>query len=161
MAYNTSGLLGPGFTQLDTDAKHTLGTVVKGTDGTEWCYVQANGAITQYNYVCIDENYQAVKGTTALVKVGHKIAFAQVAFADNDYGWVALGGSNISCLVATSCAADVTLWTTATAGVLDDATGTALAKIQGVMAVAAVDTAAATEVIASYPHYDDAVTQPA
>lgn len=159
MAYLTNGMVGvnlatttAGTTTDGEGAPFSLGTVAAATDGQEYIFVQAGEAIDQYNYVCIDENFQAVKGTKALVDVGHKIAFAQVAFADNDFGWVATRGSNMSCLLAASCAPDVALYTSGTAGVLDDSS-TSQTKVDGVVAVSTAGTAStnAVEVIATWP----------
>lgn len=157
MTYITSGIIGvslttttAGTTTDGADAKFTLGQRASGSDNTEWVYVQASGAITQYDAVGIDENFQAAALTTAIADDGWQIGFAQVAFADNEFGWVCSRGANISARVAASCAADVALYTTATAGVLDDAS-TSQTKIDGVVAVTAVTAAAATEVIATYP----------
>jgi len=121
-----------------------------GTDNTEWVYVQASGAITQYDCVAIDENFQAAAMTKTLADAGHDVGFAQVAFVDNDYGWVACDGANNSVRVAASCAADVSLYTTATAGVLDD-TSASQTKIEGPVLVAAGTSAAvsAREVLIS------------
>ena len=161
MAFATSGCLGVDFTATPTSAEFDLGTVVIGTDNTEWVYVQAGGAITQYHCVAIDENYQAVHLTTALNGVGHKIGFAQVAFVDNDYGWIATRGSNIKLMVASSCAADTMLFTTTGAGILDDASASAASRVYGVVTVAAnPSAAAAVEVIATFPRAggDEAVS---
>lgn len=153
MAFSTSGCLGVDLTATPTAAGFDLGTVVMGTDSTKWVYVQANGAITQYDAVGIDENYQAAALTKTLADAGLQIGFAQVAFADNDYGWIALEGSNISVRVAPSCAADVALYTTGSSGVLDD-TSASQTKIEGAVIVAAGTSAAnsAREVIATRPY---------
>jgi len=150
MAFTTSGVLGVDFTLTPTTAEFDLGTCVMGTDGTKWVYVQASGAITQYDAVGIDENYQAAALTKALADAGHQVGYAQVAFADNDYGWIACAGSNVSVRVAASCAADVALYTTATAGVLDD-TSASQTKLLGAVIVTAGTSAAvsAREVLIS------------
>lgn len=147
-----SGVIGSNVDTTSTDQKFALGTEALGNDGTKWIYVQADGAITKYDYVCITEAFQAVAGTKALLDVGHKVAFAQVAFADNEYGWVAIAGtnSNFKVRVAASCAADVPLYSSATAGVLDDSS-TSQTKVDGVVAVTAVTTAGATPIIATFP----------
>lgn len=146
-----SGILGVDLTATPTTAAFALGTTTKGSDGTEWVYVQANAAITQYRAVGIDENYQAALLTKAMVDDGWGIGFAQVAFADDDYGWVATKGSNINCWCLGSCAADVALYSSGTAGALDD-DASGQTKVDGVVAVAAVATAAAaTEIIATFP----------
>jgi hypothetical protein len=150
--YANSGIIGSDIDNVSTDQKFSLGTRLSGNDGTMFVYVQANGAITQYDCVAIDESYQAAPATKALVDVGHRIGFAQVAFADNDYGWVALSGSgsNMKVRVQASCAADVPLYTSATGGILDDAS-TSQTKIDGVVAVTAVTTAGATPILATWP----------
>lgn len=101
-------------------ASHRLGKFV---------FVQANGAIDQYAAVRIDDDGQATMLTYAVGGSGAKpsmVGVAQVAAADNAYLWVWVGeggglGSGIRVKVAASCAAEVKLYTTATAGVLDDA----------------------------------------
>lgn len=159
MANITSGLLGAnlgattaGTTTDGVGAKFALGTICTGSDGSVWQYVQAGAAITQYSWVAIDENFQAVMGTKTLADAGHGVGFAQVAFADNDFGWVCThAGGNISVRLLASCAADVQLYTSGTAGALDDTSGSQT-LIRGVVAVvAATNTASTREAIAIYP----------
>jgi hypothetical protein len=152
MAFSTDGKIGVDDSSTSTTALFALGERVKATDGQEYVYVQADGAITRYNYVCIDENFQAVKGTKALVDVGHQIGFAQIAFADNAYGWVAVKGSNLNALLAASCLPDVALYTTSTAGVLDDAS-TSQTKIDGIVAITTAGACSTNtvEVLATWP----------
>lgn len=159
MAHITNGPAGANLTKLTagttTDgagAEYALGTTAEGTDGSRWCYVQAGAAITQYSWVAIDENFQAVMGTKALADVGHQVGFAQIAFADNDMGWVCVHGpGNITVRALASCAADVQLYTSATAGALDD-TSASQTLIRGVVLVtAATNTASSRECIAVYP----------
>jgi hypothetical protein len=123
-----------GTTTDGVNALFALGTRVKGTDGTEWCYVQAGAAVTQYDCVGIDENYQASPMTKTIADDGWLVGFAQVAFADNELGWVALEGSNIKCRLKDACAPDVTLYSTGSAGMLDD-TSASQTAINGVVAV--------------------------
>jgi hypothetical protein len=157
MAHLTSGLIGPSVSTTTTDQNIQLGTRSIGTDGTVWVYVQASGAITQYDCVAIDENYQAATVTSALAGAGHTPGFAQVAFADNEYGWVALEGSNISVRANISCAADALLYvgcTAISAGVVDDASVTGRVTLQGVVLVTAGGTTVqAREVIAVSPQF--------
>lgn len=150
MAYSTGNTLGVRLAATSTTQEHELGTRVPATDGGTLVYVQANGAITVYDAVGIDENFQAAPLTAAMAGDGWYVGFAQVAFADNEYGWVYLTGSNISLNVASGCNADVPLYTTTVPGTLDDATtGT---NIDGVVAVTAkVTSAAFVEVIATWP----------
>jgi len=144
-----SPTLGVDFSATPTTQGFTLGARAWSPDA-EYVYVQANGAITLGDWVAIDEDFQAAAGTKALADVGHTVAFAQVAFADNDFGWVAVRGRNINCRLASVCAADVALFTTATAGVLDDIS-TSQTKIAGVRSVVTITNSHASEIIANYP----------
>lgn len=159
MAYVTDGKVGisltattAGTTTDGAGAPYALGTRVTATDGSNWVFVQAGAAITQYSWVAIDENFQAVMGTKALADAGHQVGFAQVAFSDNDFGWVAVHApGNITVRALASCAADVQLYTSGTAGALDD-TSASQTLIRGVVLVAAAtNTASSREAIAVYP----------
>jgi hypothetical protein len=136
-------------TSSDEGNEFALGSVVTAQDSAIYMRVHASAAIAQYDFVGIDENYEAAPLTAAMAGDGWQIGAAQVALADNDFGWVAVKGSNIKGAFAASCAADVALYTTGTAGTLDDATGT---LINGVVCVLTPGTAAAeAEVIMSWP----------
>lgn len=149
MAYATSGMIGvdlravtAGTTTDGAGAKYTLGQRVMGTDNGEWLYVQAGEAIsttTSEPYaLAVDENFQAKKITKALATAGHMVAFAPpVIIADNSFFWAQTKGSNFNIRVAASCAADVNLWTTATAGRLDDTSGGSHVVVLGVKLVVA------------------------
>lgn len=136
-------------------SNHKPGEIALGGDGTEWVYVQcaSSASITQYDCVSWDENYEAQPVASAQLDDGHGIGFAQAAFTKNQFGWVARRGTGINCRVAANCAADVELYATSTAGVLDDAVTTATDKIVGVVAVTGSSTTAVTtpEVLASWP----------
>ena len=150
MAHITTPVIGtpalnvthPGTTTNGENTPWRLGDRFAGTDGQEYIFVQAGGAISTTTdepyFLCIDENYQAVKLTQALAKAGHKIGVApEIAIADNDFFWAITKGSNVNVKVAVSCAADVQLYTTATAGVLDDTSGGSHANIAGIRLVVA------------------------
>lgn len=120
-------------------------------DGSIWRYVQANGAISQYDCVWIDDDWQAAKITYALTGSNaypSKAGVAQFAFTDNYYGWVWTSGGGtgsgiyVTCLAL--CAADVKLYTSATAGAIDDASASQ-ALLQGlkIMVTVGGSTAAA------------------
>jgi len=175
MAYVTDGSLGVDLTRVTAgtttdgeDAEFTLGTTCKGTDGQEYVYVQAGAAIsttTDEPYaLAIDENYQAVKLTKALANVGHAIAWApEQIIADNAFFWAIKRGSNFNVKVGVSCAADTTLFTTGTAGVLDDTSGGSsnppVLGVVLVVAASASQSAGSTvrEALATYPHVTEGV----
>jgi hypothetical protein len=147
-------LLGVSITDTPTSnvSGHQLGTRVEHSDGQVYTYVTASAAITQYDFVGIDENFAAAPLTDAMAQDGWEIGVAQVAFASGDYGWVCTKGSNVTGFVKASCAADVALYTSATAGKLDDAS-TGVTKIEGVVLVTAnsSNTARAKEVLLTFP----------
>ena len=144
MAFAESGVIGIDFTKVvagsgsssDEGNEFALGSRARAKDGQEYIYVHAATAITVYDAVGIDENYEASALTKAMADDGWMIGFAQTAVADNEFAWVAKEGSNITVSVLTSCAADVSLYTSGTAGKLDD-TSASQTKINGVTAVAA------------------------
>jgi hypothetical protein len=113
----------------------TVGATGTTPEGT-FMFVQANGAIAQYDFVVISDDRQAAKLTTTNAGSNNlQVGVAQVAAKDDEYLWVWVGGvdgggvgSGIKGKAAASYAADANLYTTATAGVADDATGTVLIK---------------------------------
>lgn len=127
MATARDSILGANLTETSTTAKHILGQIVVGSDGSEYRYVKASSAVSQYSAVIIDDDFTAASMTTTTAgSQPSSVGVAQVAFASGEYGWVAVSG-NLKVLAAASCAADVKLYTTATAGVVDDnATSTTL-----------------------------------
>lgn len=131
MTYAISGMLGVNFTERSTTPTVDLGTTVLGANGSQWVYVKAGEAVAQYDVVAVDEAYSALKLTKALADVGHKIGAASAAFAANEYGWVQSSGVTRINVLA-SCAADVALYTSATAGSLDDSSSSQT-KIKGVV----------------------------
>jgi len=158
MAYATSGMIGvsladvtAGTTTDGVNALYALGTVVTTSDGGTYIYCQAGAAITQYMTVAIDENFQAVPVTHALMTAGLKVGFAQVGFSDNDLGWICVNGENIQALLLINCGADVPLYTQATAGYLDDASVTSSVKLDGVVNVLTITASGASEILATWP----------
>lgn len=147
-----TGVLGVNITDTPStnESGLKLGTQTIHTDMQEYIYVTALSAITQYQAVGIDENFSAQPLTKAMADDGWIIGFAQVAFAAGDYGHIAIRGSEILCKLNTNCAKDVSLYTSGTAGTLDDSS-TSQTKIDGIVAVSSITTAAATTIIATYP----------
>ena len=154
MAYITSGCIGvdvdstsAGTTTDGANAQFTLGQTETGPDGTKYMYVQAaeeiSTATTTPYFLAIDENFQASKITKALASAGYFLGVAPaLVIADNAFFWARMTGSNFNCKVAVSCAADTALWTTATAGVLDDTSGGSHVRVNNVVIVTAASTSA-------------------
>jgi len=113
-------------TASPTFALGDLGTTF---DGKVYVYVQANGVITGDGYVVsIDYAFQATMVDTdvaATILEGNKVAVADAAFADNEYGWVQVYGP---CGIRTEqdALANKKLKGTADAGQVDDAAATGI-----------------------------------
>lgn len=163
MAYVTDGTIGVDLTRVSSgtttdgeNAEFKLGMCVKGFDdqdaGAEWIYVQAGAAIStttkQTWLLAVDENFQAVKATKALVNAGYYLAVnPQQIIADNAFFWAQRMGSP-KLRVGVSCAADTSLWLSTTAGRLDDlgtSGGSGDLRIANVVTVAAAGDTSTSE----------------
>lgn len=121
MATVTSSLIGVNLNAYDSTAQFAKGTQVIGTDGSLFEYVNTLSAVAAFNAVGIDESGNASNLTTTLATTVKKLAVAQVSIAVSCYGWVQRQGK-MGVNVAANCNDFVALFTTATPGVLDDAT---------------------------------------
>jgi hypothetical protein len=147
------GLLSAKLDEVHTEAKFAKGTTVEGNNNSRWMYVQAQAAITQYDTVRVDASQNARSMTAALAAQAGDVAFAQIAFTTSDFGWVMLSGKPTLRLF-TACADDVPLYTTDTAGVLDDATASlSHHQVMGVIANGSASAGGITAVgcVASWP----------
>tara|TARA_R100001377_G_scaffold35519_2_gene19618 strand:+ start:381 stop:767 length:387 start_codon:yes stop_codon:yes gene_type:complete len=121
-----------------------------GTDASTWLYIEAGAAIAQYDVVAVTELYVGVPITKALVDTGELVAIAPQAITNGEYAWVQLTGT-CTINVLASAAANVILFSTATAGSLDDAS-TGQTRVDGLKLTAARGgTAGSAAGLASYP----------
>ena len=60
--------------------------------GGLWCYVQANGAITDHRLVMIGAGFQARVVTSGSLVHGSRLGATLESFNDNEYGWVQIWG---------------------------------------------------------------------
>lgn len=119
----------------------------------EFVYGRANGAVTGLGYLCIEQTgFDFAELTTANSGNGSRVGAAQVALADNQYGWFQVYGKG-SLRTLASAAANSRLNTTATAGAVDDDGAVASKSILGTVILTATGAAAATnaDAIFSYP----------
>lgn len=121
MATITSPTIGANLTGYDTTPGFSLGTQVLATDGSLFEYVQVLSAVAAYNAVGISDSGTASNLTTTLASTVKKVGVAQVSIAVSCYGWVQRQGK-LNVNVAANCQDFVSLFTTATPGVLDDVT---------------------------------------
>jgi hypothetical protein len=156
MAFLTDGTVGADLDAATSAGKFALGDIASGDKGSLWMYVQASTTIGQYDFVGVDEDYKANPLTSTAAAAGHVVGAAQIAVPISEYFWLALQGrGNINGKVASSCAADVALYTTTTAGVLDDSATATQTLVEGVVIVTTQSSttglASGTELIATYP----------
>jgi hypothetical protein len=130
--YVTSGAVGVDLTANDATPGFTPGLTVKTSDGGEAVYVQATSTISQFDACIIintssasSPNIGCVPVTTTNALTSQRLAFAQTAITSSYYGWVQTAGNGIRVKTLIACQPAVPLFTTATAGSLDDTTVTA------------------------------------
>lgn len=136
----TGGTLGVTLESTNSSAagaQHALGSTVVGNNASQWMYVFASAAISQYQAVAIEASGTASPASATNLRAGATPGIAQVAFDVHDYGWVALAGNNLRVMCNGAVAVSTRLYTTATAGNLDDAAASTQACISGLRVVVA------------------------
>lgn len=150
MAISTSNVAGVALGSTDTTAQFATGTVVNLNDGGQAVYVQAASSVAQYDAVAVLSNNTVVPVTTTNSASSKRVGFAQTSIASGSYGWVQTGGVPVVKLAA-SCLPNVPLYTTATAGTLDDAVVSG-GLVAGIVATVSASGATAVTCVAGYPH---------
>lgn len=143
MAYNSTPLLGIDLSNAQENggasatALIQVGVEVTGVADGVWRYIYAGSNIAQYDCVHIANSGTANPITAALAIEAGLIGFAQTALTSGYYGWVQRSGTNMRLNVLANCASGVPLYTSDTAGSLDDLTkSTSHYQVQGVLLVA-------------------------
>lgn len=115
------------------------------TKGAMWMYVKASGAIAQYDAVVITNSTCLASSLTTTLATStnpQSIGIAQFAFADAEYGWVAVGPFTLREDDSTTfkvtngnspSAASVKLYSHATAGRISDQTAASAVLIPGLV----------------------------
>jgi hypothetical protein len=152
-AFITSPIAAPPLTYNDTTAPIAVGTRGITSDGGEAIFIQAQSENSQYAAVVIQSNYKGLMATTALVTeatgVGRRVGWAQASIGSGNYGWVQTMGKPIG-RCATNCADMVALYTTSTAGEVDDAV-VSIGLLEGVMAKTTISNATAVTLLVATP----------
>ena len=118
----TTSLIGVNLTRVDASAQFPAGTLVNLSDGGQAMYVKAStSALSTYAAVAIGVNGIATMLLSSNAEANIRVGFAQTSIGTSAYGWVQTGGNPLVNLAA-NCDDGVPLFTTSTAGVLDDAT---------------------------------------
>lgn len=121
-------------------------------DAKIYVFVKTSAAVTQYDAVTYDETYTTVVApvSTSNDAGGDKVGVAQVAIASGSWGWIQIyGPATVNALA--SCAANVRLNTTGTAGNLDDDGTAGSFAIDGLVLTAARGGSAPTACMLNYP----------
>lgn len=120
---------GAQFEATHTTAQFSPGTVCHDNLGGHWEYVKANEAITVYSVVHISAAATPLIEMTEITDMNtgaKKLGVAQVAFAQNEYGWVWRGpgggtGRGIKVRSANQTAGALSFPLAGTPGAIDDA----------------------------------------
>lgn len=134
----------------------TIGGYDHPTEGyKEYVYGRANGAITALGYCCVETtgfDFQMISVTATTpgtAGFGSRVAAAQAAMADNEYGWFQIYGKG-SLRTLASAAIGTRLNSTATNGALDDDGTAGSEAIAGIVLGTATGGAAATNADAMF-----------
>lgn len=143
------------ITLESSTALHAVGQRANFGTPNEYIYVKAAAAITQYAACTIDESYNATMVTDTLsapgAGQGKLVCVPQIAMTSGYYGWALVLGTG-KVLGAASCVKFTQLTTSATSGVLDDATTSGLEVVEGLTLSETLTGAAAAACVLSYPY---------
>lgn len=130
--FSASDLLqqGKGFGLLDSAEDHS---------GRAYRYALSTDTIAQYDCAIVDSSGYARAITSTLAQGGGIIGIAQGTMSSGYYGWVQVrGATTVNCL--STCSSNVALYTSGTAGKLDDASASQV-KLAGVEILANITAA--------------------
>ena len=148
--------IGVDLNNTSTTALFALGQVVKGSNNSEWVYVQAATSVTAYKFVAYNATFTCGMASGGdLIGGIAELAVAQNAFAAADYGWVCRRGDRVGvmCTGSVSVANQLFLAASSTPTGICSISASASGTIYGVSLVTVVDTANATvhSAILSWP----------
>lgn len=125
-----------------------LGTVQPLSDGGHAIYVKALSELSAFAACAVYADGTAQMLTTTIAATCKRVAWAQTSVASGYFAWLQAGGTFRGNL-ATNCDDNVPLYTTATAGVLDDATVSG-GLIGGVISTVTISNATAVTLLGSF-----------
>jgi len=155
--FPTVGLIGAGnvgstdpnvIAGVSVPPSFALGTSVSSVDGGQLVYVKALSELSAFACVLIYADGTAQMSTTALSVASKRIAWTGVSVPSGHCVWVEAGGP-LRANLAANCAPNVPLYTTSTAGVLDDATVSG-GLIGGVVSTVSISNATAVTILGSF-----------
>jgi hypothetical protein len=146
---------GVDLTRTHTSPQFKLGSIARASHGQEYVYCLSSGSHAQGALVAVDEEFVSRSATTAIAKTAGRPGWAQIAFTDGVYGWVATRGAKLYGKQKDGTAADAQLFTSTSVGIMgSDASTGAPAMVAGARNVALTSGAgAAYEICAINPHF--------
>lgn len=112
---------------------------VMSANGSVYKYVLSSDTIAQFDVLAVTSAGVASRLTTTNADDGVYVGVAQATMSSGFFGWMqVLGPTTVNCL--STCSSSVALFSTATAGSLDDTTTTV--KIAGIQILANITAAA-------------------
>ena len=127
-----------------------LGQRVQTNDGKMFVYAKNASSNAIYSIVNVDANFAITGLTTATSGASEIVGVLPVAIASDEYGWVQIYGRT-KLRVLGSCVKNITLWSTTTAGAVDDATASNY-QIQNINLLSTNPSATATALSAFIAH---------
>lgn len=80
-----------------------LGQRVSGTQNSEWVYVQANTSIVGQMAVAFNSAFTCAMASGLDVVNGLQLGIAQTSISSQAFGWVAIRGENMTCVITGTC----------------------------------------------------------
>ncbi len=144
-------VLNQAINRSSATARHTVGQRwVDKVNGKEYMYVSAGATLAIGDVVSISPStYAAALTTKALVDAQHPVAAVVCAIPSGHFGWVQIYGI-AGCRLLVNCVQNLSLYSTATAGALDDEP-TSQTRVRGVFLLATITTAGVYNCFLSYP----------
>lgn len=148
----SDGTIGFDTTNPTTNPVAALGETKMGLDRNQYIYVRAAEAITAFSLCLIADSGAGTvtMSTGGASTVPRAYCVPQVAMANGEYGWAVRMGENFTIRTGAACAANVKVYTHATAGTIDDVS-TTQTLIQGLQLTVAAGSATTTTASASIP----------
>jgi hypothetical protein len=131
------------YDDVHTTKRHRLGTRKRDIEGNEFVYLKGVGSTVAGDVVCFDENYETTRALQATIG---RIGVAKAAVdATTKFGFYQIWGKATLVKVLTSFAADQAgVYTTSTAGSVDDSGAGAEEFIFGMTGRTAISSGTAT-----------------
>jgi len=147
-----TGIFAGNTTEIDTSARHTVGTRARDPDGNEYIYMQGVASCVLGSWVTYDEDYV----TTLLTgtSIGPVAVAMAILDATTEYGWWCIWGECEGDVATAIAAGDVSVGYETTAGHVGDGHA-AGDQIYGCVVRDAISANSTGTFQLSYPYVDD------